>query len=224
MVYPPKVGGEFVAAMEDVLDLYAEPYDPDRPVVCFDETSTQLLADTRPPIPVRPGQPRRQDYEYRRAGTRNIFLTCEPLAGWRHVAITERRTMEDFAHQMRWLVDEAYPDAPVVRVVLDNLNTHRMASLYETFPAAEARRIVRRLEFHHTPKHASWLNMAEIEFSVLTRACLQGRNPDETALQRAINAYEVQRNASKATINWRFNTQDARTKLHRLYPFNSKID
>ena len=213
-----------MAAMEDVLDLYAEPYDPDRPVVCFDETSTQLLADTRPPIPVQPGQPRRQDYEYRRAGTRNIFLTCEPLAGWRHVAITERRTMEDFAHQMRWLVDEAYPDAPVVRVVLDNLNTHRMASLYETFPAAEARRIVRRLEFHHTPKHASWLNMAEIEFSVLTRACLQGRNPDETALQRAINAYEVQRNASKATINWRFNTQDARTKLHRLYPFNSKID
>ena len=213
-----------MAAMEDVLDLYAEPYDPDRPGVCFDETSTQLLADTRPPIPVQPGQPRRQDYEYRRAGTRNIFLTCEPLAGWRHVAITERRTMEDFAHQMRWLVDEAYPDAPVVRVVLDNLNTHRMASLYETFPAAEARRIVRRLEFHHTPKHASWLNMAEIEFSVLTRACLQGRNPDETALQRAINAYEVQRNASKATINWRFNTQDARTKLHRLYPFNSKID
>ena len=210
--------------MEDVLDLYAEPYDPDRPVVCFDETSTQLLADTRPPIPVQPGQPRRQDYEYRRAGTRNIFLTCEPLAGWRHVAITERRTMEDFAHQMRWLVDEAYPDAPVVRVVLDNLNTHRMASLYETFPAAEAWRIVRRLEFHHTPKHASWLNMAEIEFSVLTRACLQGRNPDETALQRAINAYEVQRNASKATINWRFNTQDARTKLHRLYPFNSNID
>ena len=213
-----------MAAMEDVLDLYAEPYDPDRPVVCFDETSTQLLTDTRPPIPVQPGQPRRQDYEYRRAGTRNIFLTCEPLAGWRHVAITERRTMEDFAHQMRWLVDVAYPDAPVVRVVLDNLNTHRMASLYETFPAAEARRIVRRLEFHHTPKHASWLNMAEIEFSVLTRACLQGRNPDEAALQRAINAYEVQRNASKAAINWRFNTQDARTKLHRLYPFNSNID
>ena len=174
--------------MEDVLDLYAEPYYPDRPVVCFDETSTQLLADTGPPIPVQPGQPRRQDYEYRRGGTRNICLTCEPLAGWRHVAITQRHTMEDFAHQMRWLVDEAYPDASVVRVVLDNLNTHRMASLYETFPAAEARRIVRRLEFHHTPKHANWLNMAETEFSVLTRACLQGRNPDETALQRAINA------------------------------------
>ena len=132
--------------------------------------------------------------------------------------------MEDFAHQMRWLVDVAYPDAPVVRVVLDNLNTHRMASLYETFDAVEAQRIVKRLEFHHTPKHASWLNMAEIEFSVLTRACLKGRNPDETALQRAINAYEAERNAAGATINWRFNTQDARTKLHHLYPFNSKID
>ena len=171
--------------MEDVLDRYAEPdnsvmNNPDRPVVCFDETSTQLLADTRTPLPAQPG---RQDYEYRRGGTRNLFLTCEPLAGWRHVAITERRTMVDFAHQMQWLVDVAYPHAPVVRVVLDNLNTHRMASLYETFPAAEARRIVRRLEFHHTPKHASWLNMAEIEFSVLTRACLQGRNPDADALQ-----------------------------------------
>ena len=140
--------------MEDVLDLYAEPYDPDRPVVCFDETSTQLLSDVRPPLPAQPGRPRRQDYEYRRAGTRNLFLACEPLAGWRHVAITERRTMPDFAHQMQWLVDVAYPDATVVRVVLDNLNTHRMASLYETFPAAEARRIVKRLEFHHTPKHA----------------------------------------------------------------------
>ena len=178
------MNGEFVAAMEDVLDLYAEPYDADRPVVCFDETSTQLLAEVRAPLPVRPGRPRRQDYEYRRGGTRNIFLTCEPLAGWRHVAITERRTMQDFAHQMRWLVDESYPDAPVIRVVLDNLNTHRMASLYETFDAAEARRIVKRLEFHHTPKHASWLNMAEIEFSALSRACLKGRNPDADALQR----------------------------------------
>ena len=147
-----------MVAMEDVLDLYAEPYDPDRLVVCFDETSTQLLAEVRAPLPIRPGRPRRQDYEYRRGGTRNIFLTYEPLAGWRRVAITERRTMQDFAHQMRWLVDVAYPDATVVRVVLDNLNTHRMASLYETFPAAEARRIAQRLEFHHTPKHASWLN------------------------------------------------------------------
>ncbi len=145
-----------------MLDRYAEPYDPQRPVVCFDETSTQLLApifdQSREPLPVQPGRLRRQDYEYRRGGTRNIFLTCEPLAGWRHLAITERRTMVDFAHQMRWLVDVAYPHAPVVRVVLDNLNTHRMASLYETFPAGEARRIVKRLEFHHTPKHASWLN------------------------------------------------------------------
>ena len=142
---------DFVAAMEDVLDLYGEPYDAERPVVCFDETSTQLLADVRPPLPAQPGRPRRQDYEYRRAGTRNIFLFCEPLAGWRHVAITERRTMADFAHQMQWLVDVAYPDALVVRVVLGNLNTHRPASLYETFPAAAARRIAKRLEFHRTP-------------------------------------------------------------------------
>ena len=144
--------------MEEVLDLYAEPYDPQRPVVCFDETSTQLLADTRPPLPAQPERPRRQDYEYRRAGARNLFLACEPLAGWRHVAVTERRTMQDFAHQMRWLVDEAYPDVQVIRLVLDNLNTHRTASLYETFPAVEARRIAKRLEFHHTPKHGSWLN------------------------------------------------------------------
>ena len=184
------MNGKFVAAMEDVLDLYAEPYNPSRPVVCFDETSTQLLADVREPLPAQPGRPRRQDYEYRRGGTRNLFLFCEPLAGWRHVAITERRTMVDFAHQMQWLVDVAYPDATVIRVVLDNLNTHRMASLYETFPAPEARRIVKRLEFHHTPKHASWLNMAEIEFSVLTRDCLQGRHGDEPALAAAIAAYE----------------------------------
>ena len=204
-----------------MLDLYAEPYDADRPVVCFDETSTQLLADVRGPLPPQPGRPRRQDYEYRRAGTRNIFLACEPLAGWRHVAITERRTMQDFACQMQWLVDVAYPHASVVKVVLDNLNIHRMASLYETFPAAEARRIVKRLEFHHTPKHASWLNMAEIEFSVLTRDCLRGRHGDEVALARAIDAYEIRRNATHATINWGFSTQDARTKLHRLYPCNS---
>ena len=163
-----------MAAMENVLDLYAEPYDPQRPVVCFDETTTQLLADLRPPIPAAPGRSKREDYEYLRAGTRNLFLTCEPRRGWRQVAVTQQRTMRDFAHQMRWLVDEAYPDVPVVRVVLDNLNTHRMASLYETFPPAEARRIARRLEFHYTPKHGSWLNMAEIEFSVLARACLRG--------------------------------------------------
>ena len=164
--------------MEDVLELYSEPYDSERPVVYFDETSTQLLADITKPVPAKPGRLRREDYEYLRAGTRNLFLACEPRRGWRHVAITQRRTMRDFAHQMRWLVDEAYPDVPVVRLVLDNLNTHRRASLYETFPPAEARRIAKRLEFHHTPKHGSWLNMVEIEFSVLVRACLKGRNAD----------------------------------------------
>ena len=209
--------------MEDVLDLYAEPHDPGRPVVCFDETSTQLLADLTPPIPAKPGRPRRQDYEYHRAGTRNLFLTCEPRAGWRHLAVTRQRTMQDFAHQMQWLVDEAYPGVPVVRVVLDNLNTHRMASLYEAFPPAEARRIAKRLEFHHTPKHGSWLNMAEIEFSVLARACLKGRNPDEDALQRDISVYEAERNAAAATINWRFTTKDARAKMRRLYPDTSAL-
>ena len=207
--------------MEDVLDLYAEPYDPQRPVVCFDETSTQLLAETRPSLPAEPGRPLRRDYEYRREGTRNLFLTCEPLVGWRQVAVTERRTMQDFAQQMRWLVDEAYPEIPVVPVVLDNLNTHRVASLYETFPAAEARRIAKRLEFHYTPKHGSWLNLAEIEFSVLARSCLKQRLPDEDALRREVGASVAQRNAAQITINWRFKTQDARTKLHRLYPFDS---
>ena len=210
-----------MAAMEDVLDLYAEPYDPQRPVVCFDETSTQLLAETRAPLAVKPGRPKREDYEYVRAGTRNLFLTCEPRRGWRHVAITQRRTMQDFAQQMRWLVDEAYPEVPVVRLVLDNLNTHRMASLYETFPAPEARRIAQRLEFHHTPKHGSWLNMAEIEFSVLARACLRGRNPDEERLEKAVNACVSERNETAATIDWRFTAKDARRKLHRLYPCHS---
>ena len=149
-----------MAHMEEGLDLYEEPYDPRRPVVCFDETSTQLLAEPRPALPTQPGLPLRRDYEYRREGTRNLFLACEPLVGWRHVVVTQRRTMEDFAQQMRWLADEAYPEAEVVRVVLDNLNTHRRASLYETFPAEEARRIARRLEFHYTPKHGSWLNPA----------------------------------------------------------------
>ena len=215
------MSAEFVAHMEEVLDLYAEPYDPQRPVVCFDETSTQLLADTRPPLLAQPGRPARQDYEYRREGTRNLFLACEPLAGWRQVAVTERRTMQDFAQQMRWLVDEAYPEIPVVRVVLDNLNTHRVASLYETFPAQEARRIAKRLEFHYTPKHGSWLNLAEIEFSVLVRSCLRQRLPDEESLQREVAASVQERNAAQITINWRFKTQDARTKLHRLYPFDS---
>ena len=212
------MSADFVAHMEDVLDLYAEPHDPQRPVVCFDESSTQLLADSRPSLPAAPGRPRRQDYEYVRGGTRNLFLTCEPKRGWRHVAITQRRTMQDFAHRMRWLVDEAYPDVPVVRLILDNLNTHRVASLYETFPPAEARRIAQRLEFHYTPKHGSWLNMAEMEFSVLARACLRGRNPDPASLERAVNASVLERNAAAAPVNWRFTTRKARTKLCRLYP------
>ncbi len=198
------MSADFVAHMEDVLDLYAEPYDPARPVVCFDESSTQLLADTRESLPAGPGRPRREDYEYVRCGTRNLFLTCEPKRGWRHVAVTQRHTMQDFAQRMRWLVDEAYPDVPVVRVVLDNLNTHRVASLYEAFPAAEARRIAKRLEFRYTPKHGSWLNMAEMGFSVLARACLRGRNPDAESLERAVNANVSERNATAAAINWRF--------------------
>ena len=210
-----------MAAMEDVLDLYAEPYDPQRPVVCFDESSTQLLADVREPLPARPGRPQREDYEYRREGTRNLFMACEPRAGWRHVSVTQRRATEDFAQQMRWLVDQAYPQVPVVRVVLDNLNTHRKASLYQAFPAAEARRISKRLEFHYTPKHGSWLNMAEIEFSVFSRSCLRKRLPDEESLGREIQALEQERNDAKARINWRFNILDARAKLHRLYPLNS---
>ena len=180
------MSSEFVAAMEDVLDLYVEPHDPERPVVCFDETSTQLLADVREPLPAKPGRPRREDYEYQRAGTRNLFLSCEPRAGWRHVAITKQRTMQDFAHQMRWLVDEAYPDVPVIRLVLDNLNTHRTASLYETFPPAEARRIAKRLEFHHTPKHGSWLNMKS------SSACLPGLSK-RTQPRRGCTTEEHQR-------------------------------
>ena len=212
------MSADFVAHMEDVLDLYAEPYDPQRPVVCFDETSTQLLAETRPALPAQPGLPLRQDYEYRREGVRNLFLACEPLAGWRQVAVTERRTMQDFPQQMRRLVDEAYPAVEVVRVVLDNLNTHRKASLYEAFLAEEARRIARKLEFHHTPKHGNWLNMAEIEFSVISRRCLGQRLPDEETLSREVKALERERNKARAVINWRFTTEDDRTKLHRLYP------
>ena len=204
--------------MEDVLDLYAEPYDSQRPIVSFDETSKQLVGEKRSPIPAKRGRRERLDYEYKRNGTRNLFMSCEPLAGWRHVEVTERRTMVDFGQQMRWLVDEAYPDVEKIRIVLDNLNTHRPASLYQAFPAAEARRIVKRLEFHHTPKHGSWLNMAEIEFSVLARSCLRRRLPDESTLCREIQALERERNAAPTTINWRFNTQDARAKLHRLYP------
>ena len=204
--------------MEDVLDLYEEPSDPKRPVVCFDETSKQLIEDKRPAKSAKPGHSERYDYEYKRNGTRNLFMCCEPLMGWRHVEVTEHRKMKDFAHQMKWLVDEAYPEAEVVRVVLDNLNTHKAASLYETFEPAEARRIIKQLEFHHTPKHGSWLNMAEIEFSVFSRQCLDRRIPDEQTLKGEIMALELERNETRATINWRFTSQDARVKLQNLYP------
>ncbi len=204
--------------MEDVLELYAEPYDAKRPKVNFDETSKQLIGETRQPLPARPGEPARFDYEYERNGTRNLFLFIEPQAGFRQVAVTDQRTMIDFAHQMKWLVDVAYPEAEVVRVVLDNLNTHKAASLYEAFAPEEARRIVKKLEFHYTPKHGSWLNMAEIELSVLQGQCLDRRIADEATLVREIAAWEKQRNQAQATIDWRFAVTDAREKLKRLYP------
>ena len=217
----PEVSPEFVAAMEDVLELYAEPYDARRPKVNFDETGKQLIKETRTPLPAQPGQPPRYDYEYEREGTRNLFLFIEPQAGFRHVTVTNRRTRIDFARQMKWLVDEAYPEAEVIRVVLDNLNTHKAASLYEAFAPEEARRIVKKLEFHYTPKHGSWLNMAEIELSVLQRQCLNRRLPDEATLVHEVGAWEKERNEKQATIDWRFSITDAREKLKRLYPSRS---
>ena len=204
--------------MEDVLDLYAEPPDPKRPRVCFDEVPYQLVGETRAPLPAAPGQPARYDYEYQRNGTANLFVAVQPEAGWRHVDVTDRRTKPDFAHQMRALVDEHFPDADVVRIVLDNLNTHTPAALYETFPPEEARRIVSKLEFHYTPTHGSWLNMAEIENGVLSRQCLERRLPDAATLRHEVAAWQARRNAARATIAWRFTTPDARTKLARLYP------
>ena len=207
-----------MARMEDVLDLYHQEYNPERPVVCFDETSRQLLGDVRPPIKAVPGRVERYDNEYQRNGTRNLFMFCEPKGGWRHVEVTERRTAVDFAQQMKWLVDEAYPDAAVVRLVMDNLNTHKLGSLYEAFEPSEARRIAKRLEFHYTPNHGSWLNMAEIELSVFSRRCLNRRISDEPELRREVAALESQRNETKSVIDWRFSTQDARSKLQHIYP------
>ena len=207
--------------MEDVLDLYEEPYDEKRPKVNFDETSKQLIAELRQALPSKPGAVERFDYEYQRNGTRNLFMICEPQAGWRHIAVTEQRTMQDFVQQMKWLVDEKYPEAEVIRIVMDNLNTHKPASLYEAFEPSEARRILKQLEFHYTPKHGSWLNMAEIELSVLSRQCLDRRIPDEETLKREIEAYEERRNAAKASIDWQFTSKAARIKLHRLYPLIS---
>lgn len=205
-----------------MLDLYEEPYDPEKPVVCFDELPYQMVAETRTPVAAKPGRPARYDYEYERKGTANLFAMFEPKAGWRHLEVTDRRTALDFAEQMRNLVDEHYPRAEKVRVVLDNLNTHTPAALYRAFDPVEARRILRKLELHYTPKHGSWLNQVEIEFSVLSRQCLSGvRIPDTQTLCREVGGWEQGRNEVGATVQWRFTSENARTKLKRLYPSES---
>ena len=204
--------------MEDVLDLYAEPYDAARPVVCFDELPVQLVAERRSPLPVRPGAPARYDYEYTRAGVANLFVLLEPKRGWRHLTVTAQRCKADFAEQMRWLVVEGFPTATTIRVVLDNFRTHSWEALYESFPAEEARRLVRTLEFHYTPKHGSWLNMAEIELSVLSRDCLARRIATSDLLATEVAAYQRRRNTAARPIEWTFTCDKARLKLHRLYP------
>ena len=204
------------------MDVYALPYDPHRPQVCFDEHPLQLIAETRLPLPAKPGCPERYDYEYQRNGTRNLFMFFQPLGGWRHVQVTQRRTKVDFAQCMRYLVDDVFPAADKVVVVLDNLNTHTPAALYEAFVPAEAKRILNRLEFHYTPKHGSWLDMAEIEIGVLCEQCLAERIPDEETLCREVTAWEKSRNEQRATVNWHFTSIDARNKLKRLYPIISK--
>lgn len=204
--------------MEDVLDVYQRPYDPKRPVVCTDEASKELHTSPRPDLPAKPARRGRQDYEYAREGTRNIFLAVEPLVGRTSVRVTQRRTYVDFAEHLRRLVDEEYADAECVVLVTDNLNTHSPACLYEAFEPEEARRIAKRLEWHYTPEHASWLNMAEIELSVLSRQCLSRRVPDEATLIREIAAWETSRNNEPVNINWQFTTDDARIKLRHLYP------
>jgi transposase len=217
-VIPPQQNAEFVAAMEDVLEVYRRPYNPQRPVVCLDEQSKQLVKETRVPIAPRPGRNLRVDYEYERNGTANLFMRFEPLAGHRRVKVTERRTKVDFAQVIRELVDEDYPEAETIVLVMDNLNTHKIASLYEAFEPAEARRLVEKLEIHYTPKHGSWLNMAETELSILTKQCLDRRIPDQPTLCREIAAWEKPRNEAQAKIDWQFTTHDARIKLKKLYP------
>ena len=214
----PKVDTEFVARMEDVLDLYAEPPDNNLPVVCFDETPRQLIGEARVPVAAKPGQPARLDYEYVRNGTANVFMMIDRHRKWRRAKVTDRRTAGDFAVCMRELVDDDYPDAEKIRVVLDNLSTHTPSSLYETFAPDEARRILRRLEFHYTPKHASWLNMVEIEIGVMVGQCLDRRIPDKATLASEVAHWEHQRNAEGATINWLFTVEKARKKLGRSYP------
>jgi len=209
--------------MEDVLDVYHRPYDAQRPVVCLDETSKELHATPRGNLAAAPGTPARHDYEYARHGTRNLFLAVEPLRGWRQVRVTERRTAVDFAEQLRQLVDEVYPSCERVVLVTDNLNTHTVACLYERFGPAEAHRIARKLEWHYTPEHGSWLNMAELELSVLGRQCLNRRIADPTALEGEVAAWEHERNTAQVTIDWQFTTTDARVKLKRLYPTHKVI-
>jgi len=214
----PDVNAEYVARMEDVLDLYAEPADPRRPVVGFDETPRQLIGEARVPIPAEPGTPRRVDYEYVRNGTANVFMFVDVNRPWRHAKVTDQRTCVDFAECMRDLVDEHSPKAERIRVVLDNLSAHSAAALYQAFAPAEARRILSRLEFHFTPKHASWLNMVEVEIGVMVAQCLDRRIPDKATLIKEIAAWERRRNAEKARIKWMFTVDRARKKLGRLYP------
>jgi transposase len=204
--------------MEDVLEVYHMPYDPDYPMVCMDESSKQMIGEVRAPIPGRPGQPARVDDEYIRNGVAEIFMEVEPLAGKRHVMVTERRTRKDWAHQIQQMLDERYPDAIKIRLVMDNLNTHNVASLYETFEPKEARRLAERLEIHYTPKHGSWLNMAEIELSALKGQCLDRRIPDIASMQAEVAAWERNRTNSAKKIVWQFTTADARIRLKRLYP------
>lgn len=208
--------------MEEVLDVYKLAYDPKYPQVCMDETSKQLVSEVAQPIPAQPGQAERFDYEYERQGVSNLFLLFEPLRGWRHIEVTERRTKQDWAQLMKDLVDIHYPDAEKIRLVMDNLNTHMASSLYETFEPAEAKRILNKLEFHYTPKHGSWLNMAEIEFSVLSRQCLDRRIGEKATLVTEIAAWEKERNEQWVKMEWRFTTEDARIKLKKLYPSISK--
>jgi hypothetical protein len=213
-----KVSAAFVCAMEDILTVYKRPFNPEEPLVCMDETSKQLTKETRRPIPASPGRPARYDYEYERNGVCNLFMFFEPLAGKRHVSVTDRRTKVDWAMQIKWLLDVHYPTVRKITLVMDNLNTHTGASLYEVFEPSEARRLLDRLDIHYTPKHGSWLNMAEIELGILTRQCLNRRLPDKTTLGIEVAAWQKRRNQSKAKVNWRFTTDDDLIKLKRLYP------
>jgi hypothetical protein len=217
-VIPPEGNGEFVARMEDLLELYAEPLSAAKPVICMDEASKQLIGEVRCPLPPAPGHAKRIDYEYRRNGTVAIFVFVQPRGGWRMVRVTDHRTKIDWALQVRELLDVHFPDADVVRLVLDNLNTHTNGSLYDAFDAREARRLAERLEIHSTPKHASWLNIAENEIGVLSKQCLDRRIEDPDELRREIDAWERERNEKGVEVNWKFTIEMARVKLRKVYP------